>query len=124
MITKVNRSFHETINIIFSVRLGMNESTSPDCPGKYMILVICSAGKLRLEVVNLTALHIMYLTREPKARCSLVYCITHISHNDLPEFPSAALSSIDDATASPHSSALQAKNSFCAIMLKVNEIVH
>mgnify|MGYP003369178579 FL=1 len=54
----------------------------------------------------------------------LVYCITHISHNDLPEFPSAALSSIDDATASPHSSALQAENSFCAIMLKVNETVH
>ena len=54
----------------------------------------------------------------------LVYCITHISHNDLPEFLSAALSSIDDATASPHSSALQAEHSFCAIMRKVNETVH
>ena len=28
---------------------------------------------------------------------NLVYCIIHISHNDLPEFPSAVLSSIDDA---------------------------
>lgn len=47
-------------------------------------------------------------------------CLTHISYNDLPEFPSAALSSIDDATASPHSFALQAENSFCVIILKVN----
>ena len=54
----------------------------------------------------------------------LVYCITHISQNDLPEFPSAALSSIDDATASPHSSALQIENSFCVILLKVNDTVH
>ncbi len=43
----------------------------------------------------------------------LVHCTIHISHNDLPEFLSAALASIDDATASPHSSALQSKNSFC-----------
>ena len=28
---------------------------------------------------------------------TIVYCIIHISHNDLPEFPSATLSSIDDA---------------------------
>ena len=54
----------------------------------------------------------------------LVYCIIHISHNDLPEFPSAVLSSIDDATASPHSSALQIENSFCVILLKVNDTVH
>ena len=53
-----------------------------------------------------------------------VCCLTHISYNDLPEFPSAALSSIDDAAASPHSSALQAENSFCVIILKVNETVH
>ncbi|EEA81593.1 hypothetical protein CLONEX_02518 [[Clostridium] nexile DSM 1787] len=51
-------------------------------------------------------------------------CIIHISHNDLPEFHSTALSSIDDATASPHSAALQTENSFCVIMLKVNETVH
>ena len=54
----------------------------------------------------------------------LVYCLAHISHNDLPEFSSAALSSIDDATASPHSSPLQAENSFCVIILKGNETVH
>ena len=54
----------------------------------------------------------------------LVCCIIHISHNDLPEFHSTALSSIDDATASPHSAALQTENSFCVIMLKVNETVH
>ncbi len=53
-----------------------------------------------------------------------VYFITHISHNDLPEFPSAALASIDDASASYHSFALQAENSFCTIMLKANETVH
>ena len=34
------------------------------------------------------------------------------------------VSSLDDATASPHSSASQAENSFCAIMLMVNETVH
>ena len=50
-----------------------------------------------------------------------MYCIIHISHNDLPEFHSTALSSIDDATASPHSAALQTENSFCVIMLKVND---
>ncbi|MCI9074055.1 MAG: hypothetical protein HFH80_14925, partial [Lachnospiraceae bacterium] len=33
----------------------------------------------------------------------LVYRIVHISQNDLPEFPSAALSSVNDATASPPS---------------------
>jgi len=45
----------------------------------------------------------------------LVYCIDYISLNDLPEFPSAALSSVNDATASPPSSALQAENSFYVI---------
>lgn len=48
MIIKVNRSFHETINIILSVRLGMNESTSPDCPGKYIIFSMCGVGKFQL----------------------------------------------------------------------------
>nr|DAH53991.1 MAG TPA: hypothetical protein [Caudoviricetes sp.] len=38
MMTKVNRSFHETIIIILSVRLGSDENTSPDYPGKYIIL--------------------------------------------------------------------------------------
>ena len=52
---------------------------------------------------------------------TIVYCIIHISHNDLPEFPSATLSSIDDATASPHSSALQNENSFYVILLKVDD---
>ena len=55
---------------------------------------------------------------------TIVYCIIHISHNDLPEFPSATLSPIDDATASPHSSALQNENSFYVILLKVDGIVH
>lgn len=54
----------------------------------------------------------------------LVHCTIHISHNDLPEFLSAALASIDDATASPHSSALQSKNSFCVILLKVKGTAH
>ena len=54
----------------------------------------------------------------------LVYCITDISPNNLYKFSSAALSSIDDATASPHSSALQIENSFCVILLKVNDTVH
>ena len=39
----------------------------------------------------------------------LVYCITDISPNNLYKFSSAALSSIDVATATPHSSALQMK---------------
>lgn len=54
----------------------------------------------------------------------VVYCITHISPNDLPEFPSAVLVSIDVATATPHSAALQSENSFCAIWLKMNDTVH
>lgn len=36
MMTKVNKSLHETIGIILSVRLGTNESTSPDYLGKIM----------------------------------------------------------------------------------------
>ena len=54
----------------------------------------------------------------------LVYCLIDISQNSLPEFPTASLSSIDVATATPHSSALQFENSFGAILLKVNETVH
>ena len=54
----------------------------------------------------------------------LVYCLDYISLNDLPEFPSAALSSVNDATASPPSSVLQAENSFCVIWLKVIKTVH
>jgi len=34
------------------------------------------------------------------------------------------LSSVKDATASPPSSALQAENSFCVILLKVNVSAH
>ena len=54
----------------------------------------------------------------------LVYRIVHISQNDLPEFPSAALSSVNDATASPPSSALQTENSSGVILLKVNDTAH
>ena len=54
----------------------------------------------------------------------LVYCTIHISPNDLPEFPSAVLASIDDATASPRSAALQSENSFCVVWLKMNGTVH
>ena len=54
----------------------------------------------------------------------LVYCTVHISQNDLPEFPSAALASIDDATASPHSAALQIENPFGVILLKMNGTAH
>jgi len=42
----------------------------------------------------------------------------------LSEFPSAALASINDATASPHSAALQPENSFYVIWLKVNDTLH
>ena len=45
----------------------------------------------------------------------LVYCIIHISPNDLPKFPSAALSSVNDATTSLPFSALQTENLFCVI---------
>ena len=72
----------------------------------------------------LAALFLCLRKEVTRAKMKLVYCLTHISYNDLPEFSSAALSSIDDATASPHSSALQNKNSFSVIMLKVNETVH
>ena len=54
----------------------------------------------------------------------LIIDATAPSTNDLPEFPSAALSSIDVATATPHSSALQNENSFYVIMLKMNVPVH
>lgn len=42
MMTKVNKSFHETIIIILSVRLGSDESTSSSCLGKYIILSRCN----------------------------------------------------------------------------------
>ena len=45
----------------------------------------------------------------------LVYCITDISPNNLYKFSSAALSSIDVATATPHFSALQTENLSCVI---------
>ena len=48
-------------------------------------------------------------------RIKLVYCITDISPNNLYKFSSAALSSIDVATATPHSSALQTENLSCVI---------
>ena len=38
MMTKVNKSFHETIIIILSVRLGLDESTSFSYLGKCIIL--------------------------------------------------------------------------------------
>ena len=40
MMTKVKMSFHETIIIILSVRLGSDESTSSSCPVKYIMLLI------------------------------------------------------------------------------------
>ena len=54
----------------------------------------------------------------------LVWQHIYITPNDLPEFPSAALSSVTDATASPPSSALQTENSFYVICLKVNVLSH
>ena len=53
-----------------------------------------------------------------------MYCTVHISPDDLPEFPSVALASIDVATATPHSAALQTENLFCVIWLKMNGTVH
>ncbi len=58
-----------------------------------------------------------------------MYCTIDISHNCLPKFPSAKdfsplVASVNDATASPPSSALQTENLFCAIMLKVNGTAH
>ena len=50
-----------------------------------------------------------------KLKSELVYCITDISPNNLYKFSSAALSSIDVATATPHSSALQTENLSCVI---------
>ena len=50
-----------------------------------------------------------------KLKSELVYCITDISPNNLYKFSSAALSSIDVATATPHSSAVQTENLSCVI---------
>lgn len=49
----------------------------------------------------------IYLAKELKP----VHCTVHISSNGLPEFPSAALASLDVVTATPLSAALQNKNS-------------
>ena len=54
----------------------------------------------------------------------LVHCPVHISPNNLTEFLFAALSLVNDATASPPASALQSPNSFCVILLKMNGSVH
>ena len=58
------------------------------------------------------------------AGAMLVYRHIYISTNDLPGFPSASLVSLNDATASPRSAALQSENPFCVICLKVNVSVH
>ena len=47
-----------------------------------------------------------------------------ISLTAQPTLPSTALSSIDVATATPHSSALQNDNVFCTIRLKMNVSAH
>ena len=47
-----------------------------------------------------------------------------ISLTAQPTLPSTALSSIDVATATPHSSALQIENVFCTIRLKMNVSAH
>ena len=59
-----------------------------------------------------------------KAWEELVCWHIYISTNDLPGFPSAALASLNDATASPRSAALQSENPFCVICLKVNVSAH
>jgi hypothetical protein len=46
MITKVNKSFQETIIIILSVRLGSDESTSPNHLSK---CIVCSASQKNLR---------------------------------------------------------------------------
>lgn len=43
MITKVNKSFQETIIIILSVRLGSDESTSPNHLSKCIALLVAYA---------------------------------------------------------------------------------
>lgn len=45
------------------------------------------------------------------------------SHNNLPEFPAAGLSSIAGAAASLYSITLQTENSLCVITLKMNETI-
>ncbi|MCI8518268.1 MAG: hypothetical protein HFG75_15600 [Hungatella sp.] len=54
----------------------------------------------------------------------LLYRHVSVSPNDFPEFPSAALLSVNDAAASPLSAALQTENSFCVIWLKGNVSAH
>ena len=59
---------------------------------------------------------LFYIIRKPYiVQEAPAYCAIHISPNDLPEFPSAALASLNDAATSPRSAALQAENSFCVI---------
>ena len=61
MITKVNKSFQETIIIILSVRLGSDESTSPNHLSK---CIVCSASQknLRFPYCLLLTLIISYAT--------------------------------------------------------------
>jgi len=49
MMTKVNMSFHETIIIILSVRLGSDESMSSNCLGKCIIFV---SAELEVGVIR------------------------------------------------------------------------
>ena len=69
---------------------------------------------MRIMYVGLQGYHYQVLCKEDvwEHNNKLVYCITDISPNNLYKFSSAALSSIDVATATPHSSALHMKQSF------------
>ncbi len=65
---------------------------------------------LRKSYVGMHVLFFEDATQNLKEIYELVHRIISNQPNDLPDFPSAALSSIDVATATPHSSALHMKN--------------
>ena len=58
MITKVNKSFQETIIIILSVRLGSDESTSPNHLSK---CIVCSASQKNLRFSLLLVAYAHYI---------------------------------------------------------------
>ncbi len=100
--------------LIVSVLLCMNPRIAVISIGAMAILSILPRLFTNAQVINAQFLNCLLL----------VCCTIDISHNCLPKFPSAALSSVNDAAASPPSFALQTENLFCVIMLKMNVSAH
>ena len=64
MVSIICNSSYVLISIILSVRLSLDESTSPGCPVKYIVLIIYMIWQ------NIYGCGIIYLSEQPEGECS------------------------------------------------------